>query len=326
VKIYPYRRLTGSVELEVTAVRQEREGVYQHDLETWAFNAQERVVALHQVERADWESARFSFQARLPEAEIAAGPWKDVSVLAVLTEKATNARTTAELRPKAGGLWTGHLRMWKSMHLNRAELTVVVVATTDDVPGRMIGRADVPWIVDLTARMPVRQTEMQIEEVDFSEGPEWLKQFRDAPWIVETSGDLPVVHVNTAFEGVAEVLNSTSRDPMTKTMREMLATQIATEVWTSVFQAAVSGLDPEGHGEVEWPGGWKDAVLKSMLADVLPDLSGDDALREIHARRIESAGWSELQPRINYAAGRRAKIAKNLGTALRTLDAARRES
>jgi hypothetical protein len=326
VKIYPYKRLTGSVELDVTAVRQEREGVYQHDLETWAFNAQERVVALHQVERADWESVRLTLQAKLPEAELSAGPWSDVQVVAVLTEKATNARTTAELRSKGGGVWVGNLRMWKSMHLHRAELTVVVVATLDDVAGRMIGRTDTPWIVDLTARMPVRQTEMRTEEVDFTDGPEWLKQFKDAPWVVETSGELPTVHINTAFEGVAEVLNSTSRDPMTKTVREMLATQIATEVWTSVFHAAVGDLDPDGRGEAEWPGGWKDAVLKSMLGDIVPDMSPDDALREIHARRIESAGWSELQPRINYAAGRRAKVAKNLGTAVRTLDAARRES
>lgn len=326
MKVFPYRRIIGEVGFEVTAVRQESERD-QYDLETWAFSNQERVVALHRVERDDWQSARLSLKAKLPGTELASGPWSDVTVVAVLTETATNARVTARLsrNPGTAETWSGHLRLWRSMHQNRAELTVVVVATVDGVPGRMVGQADSPWIVDFTARTPVRQSEMEVTEQDFADGPEWLRQFKDAPWIVETSGDLPKVHLNTSFEGVTDLLNS-ARDPMAKAMRDMLAAQIATDVWTAVFHAAVGDLELDEYGDPEWPGGWRDAVLKSMLGDVLPDLLPDDALREIHARRAETSGWNELQARITYAAGRRAKVAKNLGAAIRTLDAAQRES
>ncbi|WP_232839040.1 hypothetical protein [Streptomyces triticisoli] len=327
MKVYPYKRITGEIGLEVTSVRQEREGFYQHDLETWAFSTQERVVALHQVERDDWESVRLGVTAILPGKEIAEGPWTDISVIAVLTEKATNSRTTARLERVAGkdGSWTGHLRFWRSAYRSRADLSVVAVATVDGVRGRMIGRAEEPWIVDLTARTPVRQREMIINQVDFTSGPEWLRPFRDAPWLVETSGDLPTVHLNAGFEGVSELLDS-SGGPLERAVRDMLAAQIATDVWTAVFHSAVSDLEVDEHGNPQWPGGWRDAVLRGMLADVLPDHSEADALREIDARRREGSGWNELQPRINYAAGRRAKVAKNLGTAIRTLDTSQRES
>ncbi|GAA0906956.1 hypothetical protein [Streptomyces thermoalcalitolerans] len=327
MKIYPYKRITGEIDFEVTSVRQEREGFYQHDLETWAFSTQERVVALHQVERDDWESVRLGLSATLPARELAEGPWTDLSVIAVLTEKATNSRTTARLDPVEGrdGAWSGHLRFWRSSYRSRADLSVVVVATVDGVRGRMIGRAEEPWIVDLTARAPVRQREMIVNQVDFTTGPEWLRPFRDAPWLVETSGDLPTVHLNTGFEGVSELLDS-SGGPLERAVRDMLAAQIATDVWTAVFHSAVGDLEVDEHGDPQWPGGWRDAVLRGMLADVLPDHSEADALREIDARRREGAGWNELQSRINYAAGRRAKVAKNLGTAIRALDAVQRES
>ncbi|MCX4609091.1 hypothetical protein [Streptomyces mirabilis] len=325
MKVYPYKRLAGEVTFQVTSVRQEREGGYQHDLETWAFSAQERVVALHRVERDDWESVRLGISATLPAKELDAGPWSDVTALAVLTEKATNSRTTAVLKCGPSGLWTGHLRFWRSAYRSRAELTVVVVATVDAVRGRMVGEARDPWLVDLTARVPARQREMLVNQVDFNTGPEWLRPFRDAPWLVETSGDLPTVHLNAGFEGITELLDS-SGGPLERAVRDMLAAQIATDVWTAVFHSAVSDLEVDEHGSPLWPGGWRDAVLRGMLADVLPDHSEADALREIHARRRESSGWNELQPRINYAAVRRAKVARNLGTAIRTLDVSQRGS
>lgn len=328
MKVYPYRRLTGELSFQVTGVRQELEGRYQHDLDTRSFSTQERVVALHQAERDDWESVRLTIIASLPVKELLDGPWSDVSVVAVLTEKATNSRTTARLMQEGHGAeatWSGHLRFWRSAYRNRAELMVVAVATVDGVPGRMISESEEPWVVDLTATTPTRQREMVVNEVDFTVGPEWLRPFKDAPWIVETSGDLPTVHLNTGFEGISELINSTG-SPLERAVRDMLAAQIAADVWTAVFHSLVSDLETDERGEPLWPGGWRDGVLQGMLADILPDHSHVDALREIHMRRSESAAWNELQPRINYAAGRRAKVARNLGMAIRTLDVSQRES
>jgi hypothetical protein len=314
VKVYPYRRLTGELSFEVTGVRQELEGRYQYDLDTRSFSTQERVVALHQAERHDWESVRLGLSATLPIKELAEGPWTEISVIAVLTERATNSRTTARLVQgmEGEGTWTGHLRFWRSAYRSRAELSVVAVATVGDVRGRVISESEVPWIIDLTASTPTRQREMVVNEVDFVTGPEWLRPFKDAPWIVETSGDLPTVHLNKGFEGISELINSTG-SPLERAVRDMLAAQIAADVWTAVFHSLVSDLEVDG-------------VLRGMLADMLPDYSEPDALREIHLRRSESAAWNELQPRINYAAVRRAKVARNLGTAIRTLDVSQRES
>ncbi|WP_079148874.1 hypothetical protein [Streptomyces agglomeratus] len=307
----------------MTAVRQDRT-----DLETSVFSSQERVVALHQVERSDWESSRLSITATLPEKELSSGPWSDVTVMAVLTEKSTNSRTTTLLERESTGssTWAGQLRFWRSAYRSQAELAVIVVATVDGVRGRVVGRSDDNWLVDLTARTPVRRQELQVEEVDFRDGPhEWLRPYKDAPWMIETSGDIPTVHLNTGFEGIAELLNSNGSS-MEKAVRDMLAAQIATDVWTAVFHSAVSDLEVDAEGNPQWPGGWRDAVLRGMLSDVLPEQSGADALREIHARRSESSGWNELQPRINYAATRRAKVARHLGTAVRVLETSQKGS
>ena len=322
MRIFPYRTLAGEVSFRVTAVKQD-----QRDLHTSVLSLDERVVALHQVERDDWRCSRITVTATLPVRELDEGPWQDVVAVAVLTEKATNARATAILARQsgAGGEWTGRINVWKSAHRSQAELSVTVVATVDGVPGRIIGSSEGNWVVDLTARPPVRRREMNINEVDFVDGPdEWLRPFKDAPWLVETSGDLPTVHVNTGFEGISELLDS-GGSPMEKAVRDMLATQIAADVWTTVFHSAVSDLEIDAEGNPEWPGGWRDAVLRGMLSDVLPGMSPVDALTEIHARRDESSGWNELQPRISYAAGRRARVAKSLGTAIRMLDTSQKD-
>ncbi|MFE3180873.1 hypothetical protein ACFXKR_08215 [Streptomyces violascens] len=323
MRVFPYKTLAGEVSFRVTAVRQDRA-----DLDISVFSSQEKVVALHHVERADWESARLSLAANLPAKELANGSCEDVAVIAVLTEKATNSRTTTLLRENlvGSGEWTGQLRFWRSAYQSQAELSVMVVATVDGVAGRVIGRSKDDWLVDLAARTPVRKKELQVSEVDFRDGPHaWLHPFKDSPWFIETAGDVPTVYLNTSFDGISELLNS-GGSAMEKAVRDMLAAQIATDVWTAVFHSAVSDLELDAEGAPQWPGGWRDAVLRGMLADVLPDQSGADALREIHARRIESSGWNELQPRINYAATRRAKVARNLGTAIRVLEASQKES
>lgn len=69
MKVFPYRTLAGEVVLRVTAVKQD-----QKDLHTSVFSGDERVVALHQVERDDWKYARISVVATLPVKELGEGP------------------------------------------------------------------------------------------------------------------------------------------------------------------------------------------------------------------------------------------------------------
>ncbi|MFJ6565919.1 hypothetical protein ACIQNU_00715 [Streptomyces sp. NPDC091292] len=313
--LMPYATLAGEVTFKVTSAKLDG-----RDLPLAMISQQDRVVAVHQVERQEWAETRLEVRARIPEGELSSGHWAEVVCVAVLADGGTNFRTVTRLLVSPDGSRTGTLVLPRGACRTRAELSVSVVATVDGVAGRVIGASEDDWIVDLKAKEPVRQRELHIEEVDFREGPhEWLRPFKDAPWLVETSGDMPTVHLNTGFEGVTDLL-AAGGSPLERAVRGMLAAQIASDAWVAMFHSAVSDVEIEESGTPSWPSGWRDWVLRSMLPDILPDLSPADALVEIHSRRTERSGWNELQPRIQYAASRRARVARNLGTAIRVLD------
>jgi hypothetical protein len=307
-----YRTLVGEIDFEVGTVKLDG-----RPLPVTMISREQRVVALHQAGRSHWHEGRLEVRAALPAKELADGPWSDVVCVAVLTEAATNARSVARLSTSDGGVWTGSLDFARDDHWTRAVLTVQVVATVDGERARLIGDSEETWCVELDRRTPTSRQELNIHQVDFADGPyEWLRPFKDAPWLVETTGDMPTVHLNTGFEGLAEFLAG-GGGPSVKSVRGMLAAQIATEAWTAMFHAAVGDVEAD-EGVPQWPTGWKDSVLRFMLPDVLPELSLEEALLEVHLRRLEG-GWQDLQPRVQYAAAKRAQVAKNVGNGLRAL-------
>ncbi|MEU6678315.1 hypothetical protein [Streptomyces sp. NPDC046925] len=322
MKAYPYRRLSGAVSLRVTAVEVKVPGASREPLDTKAFSVVEQVVALGRAERDDWESARLKLSATIPaSATESNGYWGSVSVVAVLTEKATNARTTVALesRTEGGREWTGSLDLWRSDHLDRAVLAVHVIATVDGVLGRVIATSEKEWIVDLASKEPTRQRELDVIEVGFREGPEWLRPFKEVPWIVDTSGELPAVHVNTDFEGITELVGGSGSSPE-GLVRDLLLAQMCTDVWTAVFHTAIGDLEMEDDGTPLFPHDWRGEVLREMLPDVVPKRPLEEALSEVHRRRTGTSGWIDLQPRIHFAATRRADVPKALSTTIRGLD------
>ncbi|MEV0009454.1 hypothetical protein [Streptomyces sp. NPDC047973] len=319
---YPYKRLPGTVTLRVTAVELRGPGAVREPLDTKTFSSVEQVVALGLAERDDWERARLTLTAAVPgRATDSDGPWSDVSVVVVLTEGATNVRTTVCLEPHAedGREWVGHLDLWQVDHVDRAIMAVHVIATVDGVPGRVIAASEKDWIVDLKSDVPLRERELKVSEVGFRDGPEWLRPFADVPWTVDTSGEVPTVHMNTDFEGITELVdgNGTAAESL---VRELLLAQMCTDVWTAVFHTAVGDLEVEGDGTPLFPQDWRGEVLREMLPDVVPGRSLGDALREVHGRRTGASGWTDLQPRIHYAATRRAEVPKALTATIRGLD------
>jgi hypothetical protein len=322
VRVYPYRRLPGVVALRVTAVELRGPGEVREPLDTTAFSAVEQVVAPGVTGRDDWESVRLTVSATVPgRATDPEGPWSDVAVVAVLVEGTTNTRSTVRLEPRADGgrEWTGRLDLWRVDHLDRATMSVQVVAMVDGVPGRVIAASEKDWIIDLKADAPLRERELDVAEVGFREGPEWLRPFRDVPWIVDTSGDLPAVHVNTDFEGITDLVggNGSSVESL---VRDLLIAQMCTDVWTAVFHTAIGDLEIEDDGTPLFPHDWRGEVLREMLPDVVPDRPLEEALREVHRRRTGTSGWTDLQPRIHYAATRRADVPKALTATIRGLD------
>ncbi|KOS56162.1 hypothetical protein [Rhodococcus rhodochrous] len=312
--VYSYPTLLGDVDLKVAAVT-----VDGHPLPYSMVSTTEHAVALHESGRTVWETARLELKAILPDREISEGQWTDVVCLAVLTEKATNARTTQQLIPGNGGTWTGTLEMSRSRYARRGSLSLVVTATVGEVPGRVIGGTERDWFVDVAASKPMRQRDVDVVDEDFRDGPEWLREFKDSPWIVDTSGDVPRVYLNTtAVEGLVDILNGSAGSLEERLVRDLAASQIAQDAWTAMFHSAVSGLEVDEDGTPVMPDGWRESVLRTMLPDVIPDRQPADALYEIARRRADGIGWSEIQTRIQYAAGRRSQLTRKFTTAVRS--------
>ncbi|WP_033355257.1 hypothetical protein [Kitasatospora aureofaciens] len=313
--VYPYPTLVGRIDVDVRRASIDGKAV-QFSL----ISQRERVVALHQVGRDDWEEGTLELEVMLPNDELADGPWAAVTCVAVLTESTTNTRLVSRLeRRRDDKHWCGEVRIRRSMHLARPVLHVSVVGTYGGIDGRIIGTSDEPWIIDLLAQTPVRQREIEILEEDFRDGPqEWLRPFKDAPWLVETAGEMPTVLLNKSFEGLSQLLNG-ARGPLEKATAGLVAAQIAGEVWTAMFHSALGDLDLDEDGSPQLPGGWREPVLRAMLPDVFPGLPIADALTEAHTRRSEGHGWAELQSRIQFAASRRAQVPKNLTTTVRAV-------
>ncbi|MFJ7192393.1 hypothetical protein [Streptomyces bacillaris] len=326
MRAYPYPRLPGVVSLRVESVELRGPDDIRQPLETNAFSAVEQVVAPGASERDDWEWLRMKVSATVPgRATAPDGPWTDLAVVVVLSEGATNTRITTALAPGAEGgrQWAGQVDLWRADHLDRATMSVHVVATVDGVAGREIAASTKDWIVDLKSEAPLRELQLGLVEVGFRKGPPWLRSLEEMPWAVDTSGDLPVVHINTDFEGVSELVggNGTSVDNL---VRDLLTAQMCTDVWTAVFHTAIGDLEIEDDGTPLFPLDWRGEVLREMLPDVLPDRPVEDALREVHRRRTGTSGWTDLQPRIHYAATRRADVPKVLGTTIRGLNSIHR--
>ncbi|MEU8762118.1 hypothetical protein [Streptomyces sp. NPDC048659] len=320
--VYPYPTLFGDIDLDVLSISVDGTS----SLPFSHVSKPERTVALHQAGRENWEYCTLRLQAALPEAEISGGTWTDLVCLAALTEKATNARTTTVLRRTADGVWNGDIDLHRDRHLNRAALGLTVVATVDGVPGRVIGTTEQDWYLDLKGAAPVRQREIEIVQEDFREGPlEWLRPYKDAPWIVETAGDIPTVYLNTAStEGFIELLNGSGGSAAEKVLRDVTTGQIAQDAWIAMFHTAVGDLDADEDGTPVMPTGWREAVLRVMLPDVLPGRPLTDALYDIEERRTKGFGWSELQTNIQYAAGKRSRLARKVADGVRAVDRADR--
>ncbi|MFD0306295.1 hypothetical protein [Streptomyces sp. NPDC127119] len=322
MRAYPYPRPSGPVTMRVTAVRLSGPDEAREDLDTKGYSVVEQVAALGRAERSDWETARLKLSATVPAREIETkGHWSEVKVVAVLAEKATNARTVARLEPEGPDdrEWTGSITLVRPDHLDRATLSVHVVATVDGVPGRIIASSERDWMVDVTADVPLRDRQLDVVTVSFARAAEWLRPFRDAPWMVDTSGRMPTVRLNTDFEGLTALVQGAGTK-VESLVGEMLLSQLCTDVWTAVFHTAIGDLEIEDDGTPLLPPDWRGEVLREMLPDVVPGRSVEDALREVHARRTGDGTWAELQPRIHYAATRRAEVPKALGETVRGIE------
>lgn len=307
LSVTPYPVLAGDIELTVRQA--EIDGTPLH---LSLIAPEQRVVALCQVERNVWETARLSVRATLPQDEIArrADSWSHVRCHALIIERASNARLMTPLVKDTAGAWNGAVEVLRDRHIARANIEVVVTATVDGEPGRVIGSSE-PWIVDLVARTPSRQRSVTVLWRDFHADPDAaLYMYRNDAWSLDATGPEPVLYLNEGFEGLKALLSSGDR-----VTREALLGQIAMNTWSALFNTAVAGLD----GADDWPGDWRESVLRRLLPEMFSDCSPEDALAEVLERRA-SGDDGDLQTRLAHASAHQARTPRTLSALLRAAD------
>ncbi|MFZ3570316.1 hypothetical protein ACOKM5_25615 [Streptomyces sp. BH097] len=323
--IRPYPTLKGTVALRVQAASVKgADGDWEHlDVAVSA----DRTTALGSADTVDWTTARLRVSVTIPAKATAAGePWSEVKVLAVLTEGATNLRSTSLLRP-TGELteWTGDLDVLRTDIFHRAALTVQVIGTVGGVRGRILAEPAEDWIVDVRAAQPERGETFSVRETAFSRSPLWLRNMADLPWSINAAGSRPEVRLNTDMERLTELLDAQGDSPA-GIVGGLLLAQLGEAMWTATFHAALGDLEfDEDDGSPLFPTDWRGEALRDMLQTVVPDLAPGEALREVHRRRTGDHGWAELQSRIQAAAQERAGLAKAVRETVRALEKIDRE-
>ncbi|WP_327088236.1 hypothetical protein OIE66_38920 [Nonomuraea sp. NBC_01738] len=306
-RIMPYPVLAGGVTMAVEQVRLD-----DVTLPYGVISAQNHSVDLHAHGGGDWSVVRLTLRVNAPRHELDANPWYSVAFLATASERDTNTQSTVKLMMGQPGEWSGEIELHRENHRSRIRLSGQLVATVDNVPGRVISGVEQPWTVDLRSRATARKESIETRWGDFATDPE-LTWCRNDPWTVTTTEQTATLHLNSGFDGLRAVLDSTK--PADRPTRDVLAAQIAAGMWTVLFNEAAQHVAGS-----EWPDGWRGLVLRRMLPDILPHLSPESALRE-----IVNVGVGGLQPRVLHAAAKQARLPRSLGGLIRSLHKAEPE-
>ncbi|MEU7691419.1 hypothetical protein FLW53_16240 [Microbispora sp. SCL1-1] len=300
-QIAPYPVLAGELTMTVHEVRLD-DVALPYDM----ISEQDHTVGLHRVNREDWSTLRLGIRVSAPRHELDAGPWYSLAFFATASERRTNTHSAVKLMMGQPGEWTGELDLHRDDHFGRVQLSGHLVATVDEVPGRVVATVARPWIVDLQARPAAQKEAVQTRWVDFAEDPH-LAWCKSDPWALTTTDEVATLNLNSGFDGLRAILESTKAAE--RPIREGLAAQIGTAMWTALFNEAAHQVDGR-----DWPEGWRGLVLRRMLPTLFPDHSPEDALRQ-----IADLGVGGVQSRVMHAAAKQARMPRSLGGFIRFL-------
>ncbi|MFC5724760.1 hypothetical protein ACFP1Z_31885 [Streptomyces gamaensis] len=311
-KVFPYPILSGAVVLDVDEVV-----VDNKPRPLGTVSNRERVIALYDV-KADWDEIRIKVSVTADEVELSQGPWNSPVCVAVVRNTRTKVRHTFPLRSLGSGSWRGEVELRRGEQIDWCEIDAWIVAEVDGEVGRKIGAAEGRWRADFEAKQPTKQRSIKMMWKDFTDdtNPEFV-EFRDDPWLLDAQSDEPVLYLNSSVEGFRAILENAAT-PEQKLVRELMASQIAAEAWTAMFNSALFTCDLED-GQAQWPGGWHEDVLKRMLPDLFTDRSLGEALTELVERRAQGENGGDLQRRLMHAVSLQSRRPKTVAGTLKTL-------
>lgn len=311
--VFPYEVLSGDI-----ALRVERLFVDNKPKALDRINDRAQVVALEDIDETNqrWSEIRLNVSVSADAAELAADPWENPQCVVVLANRRTNVYQAFPLYLQSDGKWAGDVELRREEHVGRSQLTARIVASVGGVEGRLIGTSEASWDVDFEAKVPATERSVKMRWVDFAE-QEHLKEYRDDPWLLDSEASEPVLLLNSSVDGLRGVLENAASAEQ-KLVREIMASQVASESWSAMFNAAVYACDMID-GEPQWPGGWHEDVLRRMIPDLYPDLSPEEALIELVEARSQGENGSDLQRRLMHGSGVQSRKPRKVSTALRDL-------
>jgi hypothetical protein len=290
--IYPYKRLKDDLALSVTDVRFDGE-VPDRDPIIYDF----RTADLSAVAQAGWLSFEVGLEASVPTDALDEMEQDDRDPIVVVAVDcaATNLRRSITLEHQGGGRWTGSLSMSREQIVGQVLLRAVLAARVGDGLRREVGESQLWTLHADTPAIPIIEGNLPVRWVDFPTFEAIPDSARKDAFFADLSEDAPVVYLNLAFEGLAELLSDDDRRPLAElVLREAEYRRIGTSVWLGMFNVAAAGIDltwgDDGEDDDEGEPGlptveWQRSVLQTLMPRMF-DESEAEILRKIVKGRV----------------------------------------
>ncbi len=320
--LYPYDVLVGEVGIAVNSVIIDGKALSTNYIVPDLLDIQ--FVGLEQ----GWQEATIAVTVTASAAELASNPsWDGPTAIVQVTCSRSNTRQSVALTPDlhTPGRWTGKVELDRSTYFGRANLRAVVPATVDGVPHRIIGSTDT-WTIsfDDLPPSPVHGS-ISVKWSDFAADTDrpYLASFSTDPYYLRLDPDDPTLLLNSGFDGLEALLIDRKHRPGAElALHDSTRGNIAGDVWKAMFVAALDAVEIDPNTKLpEWPSeGWREVVLRVLLARIYPDASADDALVNAVHDRDAREGAGDLQERLLPAASRQVRNPQLLRKAIGLLE------
>jgi len=236
---------------------------------------------------------------------------REPTVVAVVDCPATNLRRSVAMTHQGSGRWTGTLEMSRNQASGPVLVRAVLAARVGSGHRRELGESQL-WTIHIDPpAIPVIEGTLPVQWADFPSAENIPESAKGDAFFADLSEDAPVIYLNSAFDGLPELLSDDGNRPAGElALREAEYRRIGTSVWLGMFNVAaaaielnVGGDDDGESAEPELPASeWQRSVLQTLIPRMF-DESESEALRKIATARTGDES-REVQTHAAAAIGR----------------------